>query len=515
MSRVTCDVVVVGSELCGLAAAALIAQQASGKRVIVLDDGDPSLALALGDRFVPTAPGLVRLGVTTAGLDRATQIPSTPNAQNPIVQSPVAQLLDSLGAKQDVRRVLGDVGGLGIIDDPDIRMIVPIEAEARVRELARVFGPDEGARTAVKIQELSADARAALYAEAALLHEDGFFEKRRARKRVEALGPAGSLDEEDPAAVGIAGLSLGVAAGQLLPFLQWRSVGDEGAAASARGLAGLLAGLQMQAGVHGASRGGLGPRAALAELLADVIRRHRGEVLKGKVEALEVDGKNVTVVKATGANDYVARVVIDATSRRDLATRLPEGRRKEKLLESEKHVQLAGDAAVVRWLVPAASLPRGLAPVSLVLAPPTEAGGGILVGVYSGAPLREGHKNVGVDDTLVAVVAATTCAAGKAAAAAAEVEAALERLLPFAKEQLKARDALVGGPARTALPRWAVVESEHPLMGRRPQTPFANLLRAGRDLVPGLGVEGELMAARSVVTVAEHLLGAGRRSDAA
>jgi hypothetical protein len=505
MSRVSCDVVVVGSELAGLATAALIAQGTGGKRVIVVDDNDPCLALPLGDRFAPTAPSIVRLGATT-GTDRTSLLPTT----TPTVQSPVATLLDSLGMKQDLRRVLGETGGLGIIDDPDIRMVVPVDGDARVRELSRVFGAEEGALTAVKLGELSADARHGLYAEATLLHEDGFFDRlfgRGAKKRIAELGAAGSLDDDDPLALQLASLSLGVAAAQLVPFVQGLP------SASAKGFAGLLASLQLQSGVHGAPRGGLGARAALAELLADIVRRHRGEVLRAKVEGVEADGKNITVVKASGANDYVARVVVDATSRRDFSARLPEGRRKEKLLESEKRVQLAGDAAVVRWLVPSSSLPRGLPPMSLVLRPPEgvpSVGGAVLIGVYGGAPLKEGHKAAGVDEGLVAIVAATTCPLDTSEAAAASVEGVLDHLLPFAKEQLKARDVVTGVPARAALPQWVVVDSEHPLRGRRPMTPFSNLLRAGRDLVPGLGVEGELLAARSVASVVEELLGANK-----
>lgn len=488
MSRLTCDVVVVGGELCGLAAAALVASRAGGKRVVVIDDADPCTALPLGDRFAPTAPSLVRLAHGGA----------------------VGAVLDALGIKQDARRVLGEPLGLGLIDDPDIRMVVPVDAEARVRELVRVFGADEGSRAAVRLHDVSGDARAALFAEAALIHEDGFFEKRRMRKRLEALGAEGRLDEDDAIVLLLASFGLGVAAAQLVPFVQGRP------AARPTGSAGLLAALQLQAGVHGGAKGGLGPRAALAELLGDIIRRHRGEVHKAKVETIETDGKQLTVVKASGANEYVARVVIDATSRRDLALRIPEGRRRDKLLEQEKRVQPAGDVAAVRWLVPFVSLPRGMPPVSLVLRPgEASVGGGVLVGIYAGAPLKEGHKGAGLDENLVVVAAAAVCKHGEADACAAAIGEVLDRLLPFAKDSRKAHDALVGGAARAALPQWVVVDSEHPLEGRRPQTAFTNLLRAGRDLVPGMGIEGELLAAKSVAVLAEALVGAHKKSDAA
>src|SRR5207248_5271067 len=101
-------------------------------------------------RFVPTTPTLLRLPT----------------------HGPVAHLLDSLGLKQDARRVLGEPGGLGVVDDPDIRMVVPVEGDSRAKELARVFGADEGARTAARLHDATGDARFGLLAEAALIHED-------------------------------------------------------------------------------------------------------------------------------------------------------------------------------------------------------------------------------------------------------------------------------------------------------------------------------------------------------
>ncbi len=484
MSRLSCDVLIVGTELCGLAAGALIAQQHAGRRVVVVEDGDPTLGLPLGDRVAPVAPSLVRLPTHGAA----------------------AQVLETLGLRQDARRALGaEPGGLGLIDDPEIRMIVPVDAEARARELSRVFLADEGARAATRLHDVDAEGIAPLLDEAALVHEDGFFEKRRARKRLEALGGAARLDD-DPEVSGFGELAMGVALTQLVPFAQGRTD------ASARGLAGHLAALQLQAGVHASAKGGLGPRGALGELLLEIIRRHRGEVLKERVEAVHADGKHVTSVQITGANDYAARVVIDATSRRDVGARLPEGRRRDKLLESEARVVPGADAAAARWLVPIAALPRGMPPVFLVLRPPPDHG--VLVGVFAGASLKQGHKTSGIDDTSVAVVATTVCAVDAGERAAQEVSFLLDRLMPFARDLARTRDLMFGAAARAVLPSWRVVESEHLLGGRRPMTPYANLLRAGRDLVPGLGIDGEIAAARAVAAAAESPLGR-RQSEAA
>ncbi|MCC7071278.1 MAG: hypothetical protein IT383_08145 [Deltaproteobacteria bacterium] len=484
MSRLSCDVLIVGTELCGLAAGALIAQQHGGRRVVVVEDGDPTLGLPLGDRVAPAAPSLLRL---------------------PTHGAP-ALVLEALGLRQDARRALGaEPGGLGIVDDPEIRMIVPVDAEARARELARVFPADEGARAATRLHEVTAEGVAPLIDEAALVHEDGFFEKRRAKKRLAALGGAAQFDHLADAST-IAELSIGVALAQLVPFVQYRPD------ANARGLGGHLAALQLQAGAHAGAKGGLGPRAALCEMLLDIIRRHRGEVLKERLETVQADGKHLTSVHITGANDYAPRVVIDATSRRDLITRLPEGRRRDKLAESEARVVHGADAAAARWLVPIGVLPRGMPPVFLTLRPPPDHG--VLIGIFAGASLKQGHKSTGIDDTSVAVVAATLCESGAGERAAQEVSFLLDRLMPFARDLARTRDLVFGAPARAALPSWSVVESEHLLGGRRPMTPYANLLRAGRDLVPGLGIDGELAAARAVATAAEAPLGR-RTSEAA
>lgn len=497
MSRLGCDVLVVGGEICGLAAAALIAQHVGEQRVVVIDDLDAGVGLPLGDRLAPAAPSLFRLAGPSPHSDKL--------AAQPLLQSPVIRLLDELGIKQDARRFLGDAGGLGLFDDPDIRMVVPVDAQARARELTRVFGADVGERAAARLLDLHGDARAPLLAEAATIHERGFFASRRQRKRVQALGPEGQLDSPCAAGTALVDLPLDVVVEQLVPFVQTRG------GAAPQGMAGLLAGLQLQAGGHGRARGGIGPRAAFAELLRDVIRRHRGDVVRAKVASVETDGRAVSAVHVTSSHTYTARVVIDATSCRDLTERLPAGQRRDKLARVERRVQLAGDAAAVRWLVPATALPRGIPPLGLILRAHA-AGGAILVGIYTGAPLPEGSRGPSVEMTAAVVVAGTLCPRGRASEASEDLDRALDQLLPFAREQAIARDTVMGAPAQAVLQQWEVVESEHPLGGRRPQTPYKNLLRAGRDLVPGLGVDGELIAAHAVVALAEERLGLHRKS---
>jgi glycine/D-amino acid oxidase-like deaminating enzyme len=479
---VSCDVVVVGTELCGLVAAALLAR--AGKRVVVIDDGDPGYASPLHDRFAPTAPALSR--IPTGG--------------------PALGVVEALGLKQDIRRLLGEPSPLGLVDDPDIRTQLAADPEERKRELLRVFGAEGGKRAAEIVAAATADERHALLQEAAFLHQDGLFVRFKARKRQSALGASADVDA-DALVAPLLDVPLSVAMAQLVPFAQGRPDAD------VKGLGGLLALLQVQAGVHANAKGGLGGRAAWRDELVRQICGHGGELLKERVEQAVCDGKTITAVKATGANDYLARAVIDATSRRDLTARIDACRRRDKILESEQKTDTAGDAVVVRWLLPSVLLPRGMPVGTLVLrSPPQQA---VLVSVYGGAPLKEGHRGPGLDESLAVVVAGTMGPPGTAEAEAKRLDDLLDHLLPFARARVVAKDVVPGAAARAAFGRFRLAdEPEHLLGGRRPRTAITNLVRAGRDLVPVFGVEGELVAARSVSALVDEIFGAGK-GDAA
>ncbi len=486
MSKLVTDVVVVGGELCGLAAAAVIAH--GHKNVVVLGDGEPPDVLPLGDRLAPVAPTLWRF---PAG-------------------GPGAALVDGLGLKQDARRVLGDPVGLGIVDDPDVRMQVEFASPAREAELGRVFG-EAGAKVAALLHELPLDQRHKLLLEAGLLHQEGFFEKRRAKKRQALLGAAGSFDAPDPATSSLVDTGLGAALPYIVPFVQGLGT------SSVQGLGGYLAAIPLAAGAQPSARGGLGPRHAMKELLRGVIRGHGGDILeRERVVNVHVDGKSVLRIETSGANDYQAKAIIDATSRRDFTERIPAGRRRDKMLAAEAAIPVVSEAIVVRWLVHVSAVPRGMPPLLLAL-PQDPAGTAVLVGTFAGLPPKEGNKTAAVDDPLVAVVAMTLCQVGPvqdAERAAELLDQRLGELMPFARQHIKATDRLCGPQAQGIHPLYAaVLKPEHILLGRRPGTGFVNVFRAGRDLAPPLGVDGELVAAKSVAASVQAAMGV--KADAA
>jgi hypothetical protein len=470
MSRRVFDVVVVGGELCGLAAAALLAH--AGKRVALIDEGE-ALVRPLGDRLAPLAPTLWRM--PAAG--------------------PVATLFETLGLKADARRLFGDAVGLGVVDDDDLRCVIPVGEDARVRELGRCFGAARGGALAAALGAFDGHRRAPLLAEAATLHEDGWWwPARRARRRVAALGPLGHLDGADEQVSALWGDGTGLAPvlAQLRPFVQARGASND------RGLSAYLAATQLVAGV--AATLPLGARPALHELLRNVVLSHGGEVIADRIDRVVVDGRRVSALSTTTQRtEIVPRAVVDATHARDLVTRLPASRRQAKLLAQQARVVDDGHGVAVRWLLPATHLPRGMPPTLLVLgegAPP------VLVAVHAGTSASDASpgdagKGAPRDERLLAVVAASPTRQPELPTAT------LERLLPFARPAVRASDVV---DVRHLLGPLAVKEPLHPLGGRRPRTPFANLVRAGRDLVPPLGIDGELIAARSVVALVEGAL---------
>lgn len=482
MSLLHADVAVIGSELCGLAAAALLAHER--RRVVVIGDAETADSRPLGDRLVPVGTTLWR----------------------PPTSGPAAELMEQLGLRQRARHELGEAVGLGLIDDPDVRLVLETDAEERLKELRRAFGDDAALPNGL-LGDYPGDARDALLLEASYLYEDGMIERFKAKKRIEKLGDVTELERDDPVAARFGSSGLGAVIPHLVPHVQWSS------GAAPRGLAAYLAAGQLCLGTVGNARGGLGVRAALRELFAEVVQGHTGDVLREtRAVTVHADGKRLMQVDTDGQNNYRVRAIIDATTTRTMSSRLPEGKRTNKSAELDASVPLDGAAAVVRWLMRRDLLPRGITPRSLVLsdddALPTS-----VLSVYEHLPAARDAKKR--DDDVVAVVMSARCAGIGSHELAHRLEARLEELMPYAKMRCEARDHITDDAARQAMPSYrAPSEPQHLLGGRRPHTAYPNLFRAGRDLAPVLGVDGELASARAVAGAVQRVLSKGGRADA-
>jgi hypothetical protein len=98
-------------------------------------------------------------------------------------------------------------------------------------------------------------------------------------------------------------------------------------------------------------------------------------------------------------------------------------------------------------------------------------------------------------------------------ALAQQIHAALERVMPFTKPHITAESS----PWIDAQPVVAARGEPHPLFalgaeawlgvaGLTTSSPWKRVLLAGRQVLPGLGFEGEVLAAQRAVKVAETVL---------
>lgn len=479
MSTVHADIAVVGGELCALAAGAALAH--AGHRVVVIDDEDTVDVVPLGGVLAPAHPTLWRL-------------PSN---------GPSVTLVDKLGLRQDAKRALGSPVGMGVVDDPDVRMAFPLDEEERAKEFGRVFGEDVWSE---RFDAIDYGAGISLLSEALVLHDDGFFARRREKKRVDEIGQG-----QDPAAPALRAFSHGTDGGvaaildHLAPFVVHASAPD------AKTIAGLLALARLGRGTLEGCEDGLGPRPALRQLFLRVIQGHGGDLLENtRATALEVSGRRVTQVKTASKNDFAVRAVIDGTRDRSLPDRLPDGRVREKARKLRDALQPGAPGAILRWVLPRAMLPRGT--TSRVLLLPQSDEPSVLIGVFDavesakdGKPRAKKAQESAPTDDVVVVAVARSRAGLSGDALRDKVARRVDSLFPFALENAKAKDALDEETVSRVMPTFSG-EASHALGGRRPRDAAANWARAGRDLTPRFGIEGEMAAAQSVAALVETML---------
>jgi hypothetical protein len=279
------ELIVLGSDIAGLVAAALVARR--GKRVLVIPDGSTHGTYRLGARSLPleTAP-VVHVG-----------------------SPPVQRVFHELGLQQMVKRQHASVDGL-------IHMVLPDEridlepAEANFLEETTRQWPDDPIEAAWALQRRWSQAtdevlEQLLASDNALLAE-GFW-GRRFLGRVAAQLPGEDVDPLDPLP---AGHPLRAAARCIEPWLQHLSPAQIGRAASLR-----IRGL-WSAGPQDLPGG----QARLRELLLQRIELHSGEIKRDlRVADLLVKRGRVVGISLLGKQDrYGCDHLIVATDPRRL-----------------------------------------------------------------------------------------------------------------------------------------------------------------------------------------------------
>ena len=357
----------------------------------------------------------------------------------------------------------------------------------------------------------------------------GFFDRWKEKRRAKAdSGLQQALAAPPPEGHPLAAVARG-----LTGFLSYRDGAPLQGLAVSRALALWLRGPQRITGGREALRALMHKR--IRELGSEVLGSDRPAI----VEELQINGSRVSGVKLVGDEGvHVGRAVISATDAGALRRLVPPQARKKHLAEQLDAVRLKRFLLSVNIVLPADQLPAGLAPLG-VLAPADEELG-LIVYEVSNAIRHDGSAKKARPETSEAKVTArpvsgganqtaptsdqrVVCAAALVPAQARDlgdehleglatrVREAVLGVLPFAKPSLVSVPQLAKGAQRgSRLQPHPLFEIDEPpflgVTGLSLDTPMKNLFLASREVLPGLGLEGELLAGLRVADKVQALL---------
>ncbi len=498
------DVCIVGSQLGGVVAGAILARR--GFRVLHVAHDEPGFQYVDHGYVLPFGPAMV----------------STPR------HLPSAEaVLAELGLTTDVSRALAP-------SDPDLQILLPRHridlsrdpAVMRI-ELRREWPRDAEALEAAFGNVSTLFDFAGFFLRAAPpLPPDGFGERRAVKKAIKLAhsapgAPSRPVDEARPFE-GFEDHELVRTLFTAHRFLTYRD-GPPSPLSLVRLLGGIFRGTNRLPG-------GLG---TLRELVRRRIAESRGELRGGPGEpavatALEIDGGRVDAVRLADSPDaHVARAFVVATdASRFLALLPPDVRRGRAAAQLEK-ARVQRQLLSVNLVVKQMALPPALG--ENVLALRDAAGGDALDNAIflQVLPARRDMRKSATEKTATETVAdeRVVCASaflpageGRDAlrAAAARVREGVADAIPFFERHLVNESVpLLAGDGLMDLPPvhplYAAEDDEAlGVAGLPPHGPWKNLFFAGREVVPGLGIEGEFYAG---IQAAGHVSAALGRKD--
>lgn len=439
------DALILGGDFAGLVAGAVLVKR--GFRVLHVDDGSDHPDRKEGGHLLPNRPDL---------LPPPRALPS------------LHALLDELGLMPNVgRSILPHPRGLQLLR-PDARLDLLPKEEDRARELERAFGP-QGPGWHRDLQALDLPVGPWLEA-AALLPPAGIGEAWKLRGPIrKLLGFVADKEVSNPLMEAARDLHalLAPAPGSLVGL--------------SRTIAPLLP-LPSQLGP---------PR--LWRVLHGYLASHRGETLEAKIAKVVVEKGGFGGVQFEGIGvPHRARVGIFALSP-SRAAELVESRGPRKKLEalpfepSARQVTLnlvLEDAGIPPGLGSLALVQLGGSPLLLSVEPARDEGGKELSGLHTltatgNFPLRTGPEE-----------------------AKAQIRSTLEEVVPFFDRHLRYESLHEGGPAEVE------VGGKRPLgiEGLGPMGPMRRSLWASAYSLPGLGIEGRLLAGLRAARIAQEWL---------
>jgi len=482
------DVCVLGSQLGGLAAGALLARR--GFRVLHVDHDGLGAAYEDQGYLLPHGPAL---------------LPS-PRA------FPAGEaVLEELSLSADVNRLLEPCA-------PDLQVLLPRHRldlwrgdAPRRAELAREFGPDSARIEAAfeGVQRLFDAERPFLEARPPLPPRGLVDRWRLSRARRH------SPDGADGGPVPLADLGDHPLAGALrgaYPFLSHMD-----GAPPRLGLVRTLGAL-----LRGSHRTPLGD-GGLREMLRRRIADSRGDLAGGEdgtsvAESLDVVRGRVTSVRLADSDDvYSARAFVSATDAQALRRIIPGGG--ERLAAQLDLVKPVRRLLSVNWVLPAGALPSPLG--QTVLAAGSKLGEPLLLQLLPAVRANKKGAAEPMPERCVLTAGAFVPARSRdreteqIAERVLALKAAVEEFLPFFGRQvlhqsvpLLATAGQKRGSRRLAHPLYEVGRA--PLLGVSglpTRSAVPNLFFAGREVLPGLGLEGEFHAALQAADRVEAHLG--------
>jgi phytoene dehydrogenase-like protein len=473
----TYDACVVGSQVGGAVAAALLARR--GFRVLEVDHDGRGAGYADDGWILPWRPAL---------------FPS------PRLMPAGESALEELAATTHVARALRPVTpGLQLFL-PRHRLDLPVAAEPLAAELHREWPGEDGALRAA-LRELDA------------LFEDGgrllaASPPLPPRAVARAAGPGrGPLEEARPFE-SLDGHPLPAALIALLPFLAHLD-GPPAPLALARVLGGALRGLHVADGGE--------------QALRELFRRHGAATaanhdataaLRGVAEAVELGGGRIKGLRLSGSGDlHAARVFILATGAAGFARLLPQGA-PGRVVEALTRLRATRRILTVNFVVRAAALPPPLGTAALSLLD----GAPLLLQVEPARRQDPSEADAHAGDRVIcaaAPVPAEPWTREAVKAGADRIRSALLQAIPFFDRHVvyESIPTLVGigdgEPfADAADPLYAAPDGAPlgvaglPVVG-----PLKNLFLASREVLPGLGLEGEIYAGIEAAAHAATALG--------
>lgn len=485
------DVCVIGSQLGGAVAGALLARR--GFRVLYVDHDGAGTHYDDGGYLLPHGPAII----------------PAPRL------FPAAEIaLNELGFTTDLGRALeASTPALQILM-PKHRVDLHADAAARVAELRREFPDDaDGIEAALVALGHAFDGASPVLKALPPLPPDGFLERRELSKAIKFAqsSPSGAVDlDEDPLRP-IAGHPLGLALDGVRNFMT--HLGGAPVPFSTLRLAG--------AAVRGTQR-----LAGGYEALRDIVRRRiseaRGELLgiepsaPAVADRFELDGSRITAVRLEGSpNAYVARAFVLATGPASVLRLVPEELHKK--VREMAGLRITRQLLAVNFVVRAAAIPPGLGETVVALGDGDDATPVLFQVLPARRDTKKGAAESVSDERVVCAATYVPESAWDGGTAVSDgarwIRERISAFMPFLDRHIvrESIPSLAAGDRRVSSrrlhPVYASELEAHLGVSGVPSRALKNLVIAGREVVPGLGLEGEFQAGVQAAAAAQSLLG--------